>query len=129
MIVVDTNVIAHLLLPGDPSAACDRLRKKEPEWMAPFLWRDEFTNLLCTLERQGAIDARQSMELLKMALQLMGKRGIHVSPHRVLSVARNTGCSGYDSQFIALAEDLGVKLYTFDKLVLKKCPNLAVRPR
>lgn len=42
--------------------------------------------------------------------------------------ARRTGCSGYDSYYIALAEDLDVKLYTYDKEILRKCAGLAVKP-
>jgi len=43
-------------------------------------------------------------------------------------VARRTGCSGYDSQYIALAEDLGLTLYTWDRQILDRCPQLAIAP-
>jgi hypothetical protein len=36
--------------------------------------------------------------------------------------------SGYDSQYIALAEDLGLKLFTFDKKILSNSGSIAIRP-
>ena len=46
MIVVDTNVLAYLLLPYEFSAAADALFERDPDWAAPILWRSEFRNLL-----------------------------------------------------------------------------------
>ena len=51
-----------------------------------------------------------------------------VPPERVLAVARRTECSGYDSQYVALAEDLGLKLYTCDDGIFEKCPEIAILP-
>ncbi len=52
MIVVDTNVICYLLMPGERTAAAERLFREEPEWIAPRLWLDELLNVLATYERQ-----------------------------------------------------------------------------
>lgn len=129
MIVVDTNVIAYFLLPGERSKAMDRLHKGDPDWVAPRLWLDEFLNVLCTYERGGTLKLGQSEELLGDALALMDESSYEVDPERVLAAARRTGCSGYDSQYISLAEDLSVKLYTCDRLILQKCPGLAFEPK
>lgn len=45
MIVVDSNVLAYLYLPGEHTAAAERLLEREPEWAAPVLWRSEFRNI------------------------------------------------------------------------------------
>ncbi len=129
MIVVDTNVIAYLLIRGERSEAMDRLLADDREWVAPRLWIDEFINILCTYERNGLIDSGESLSLLKDALSLMDGQSYEVPPERILGVARRTGCSGYDSQYIALAEDLGTKLYTCDKKVLRTCPEVATLPK
>ena len=128
MIVVDTNVVAYLLIRGERSEAMDRLQSLDPEWVAPRLWLDEFLNVLCTYERNGGISSDQAVELLDDALALMDGSSYEVPPERVLAVARRTGCSGYDSQYIALAEDLGLKFYTCDRRILKTCPDLAIEP-
>lgn len=42
MIVVDTNVLAYLLLPYEHSSQADVLFKCDPQWVVPILWRSEF---------------------------------------------------------------------------------------
>ena len=128
MIVVDTNIVAYLLIRGERSETMDGLLEMDGEWGAPRLWLDEFLNILCTYERNGLIDAGESAVLLEDALSLLEEGTYEVPPERTLSVARRTGCCGYDSQYVALAEDLGVKLYTCDKKILAACPGLAIEP-
>jgi predicted nucleic acid-binding protein len=126
--VVDANVIAYLLIRGERSAAADRLLEREPDWAAPRLWLDEFLNILCNCERQGKLAPALAVELLEDALALMADHAWEVPPERVLAVARRTGLSGYDSQYVALAEDLGLKLHTCDQAILARCPGLAALP-
>jgi len=129
VIVVDTNVISYLLIGGDRSEAMDRLLAEEKEWAAPRLWLDEFLNVLSTYERNGLLSTEQVAPILNDALTLMEGFSYEVPPERVLAVARRTGCSAYDSQYIALAEDLGTKLYTCDRRILANCKELAVEPK
>ena len=55
MIVVDTNVLAYLLLPYEFSAQADALYKRDPAWAAPIFWRSEFRNLLAGYLRRKAL--------------------------------------------------------------------------
>ena len=129
MIVVDTNVISYLLIRGERSEAMDRLYRREPHWVAPSLWADEFINVVCTYERAGLLRPEETYPLVEEATQVMAGGSYEVPPQRILEVARRTGCSGYDSQYIALAEDLGVPLYTCDGGILDRCGDLAVLPQ
>ena len=67
MIVVDTNVICYLLMPGERTAAADRLYRADPEWIAPRLWLDELLNVLATSERQAFLYAEQAAAILRGA--------------------------------------------------------------
>lgn len=128
MIVVDTNVIAYLFLRGEHSAAVDRLLRVDSDWVAPRLWLDEFLNVLTISERAGVINSVTSNQILQEACELMEGRDYDVNSERVLATARRTGCSAYDSQYVCLAEDLGVRLYTFDKGILAKQNKIALKP-
>lgn len=128
MIVVDSNIIIYLLLPGPQTPAVERLRQTDPDWVAPRLWEDEFLNVLASCERRRMLSADQAIGLAADALELMTDRSFDVPPLRTLAVARRTGCSGYDSQYLALAEELGLKLLTFDRQLVAKGDGLALCP-
>jgi predicted nucleic acid-binding protein len=129
MIVVDANVIVYFLVEGEKTGATERLSNLDSEWVAPRLWLDEFTNVLCTHERAGKLTSLLAEMILKNALALMDGAAYEISPGRILTVSRRTGCSGYDSQYIALAEDLDVPLHTLDKKILQNCPVVARLPQ
>lgn len=128
MIVVDTNIIAYFLIRGQHSQDVDRLLATDSHWVAPRLWLDEFINILCTYERNDVLTSNQVNERLDRAITLMDGCSFEIPSKRVLAIARRTRCSGYDSQYIALAEDLGIPLYTYDKRILQQCPEIAKTP-
>lgn len=128
MIVVDANVLIYLVLPGDYSVACSALYSFDPDWHAPRLWRDEVLNVLATYERQGMLSRVDALRAFAGAVDVIGSNEYDLQAERVLSVAARTQCSGYDAQYVSLAEDLGLTLYTFDYRVLKAVPDLAIRP-
>lgn len=128
MIVADCTVIVRLILATDDPVPAEMLRIREADWCAPALWQAEFASVLRKYERAGLLSAAGCNECSKRALELFAQSTHHVSIARVLDTARRTGCSSYDSYYIALAEDLNLKLYTYDTEVLKKCPRLAKLP-
>lgn len=129
MIVVDSNILAYFFIPGRYTKNVERLRLQDSDWVAPRLWQDEFANILCAYERTRQLTAEQTLELAVDALELIRDNSFSISFERVLAVARKTGCSAYDSQYIALSEDLGVPLYTFDRKILVSCPEIAKAPK
>jgi predicted nucleic acid-binding protein len=67
------------------------------------------------------------------ALQLAGEAELlfhgneySIPSNRILKLAAGSKCSAYDCEYIALAEDLGLKLVTSDKIILSAFPKLAV---
>jgi predicted nucleic acid-binding protein len=48
-----------------------------------------------------------------------------VESAHVLSLANRSGCSAYDCEFVALAEDLGTRLVSNDNAVLRAFPAVS----
>jgi len=102
VIVVDTNVLAYLLIPGERTALADQVYQRDPEWLAPALWRHEFLNVLRLYVRKKLLSIAQAVELEKRGHDVIRS---HLQPtsRRVLELSFQSGCSGYDCEFVALA--------------------------
>lgn len=88
---------------------------------------DAFVNVLCAYERLGRTTTSENLRRIELAESVVA-RSYEIPPARILALARRTGCSGYDSQYLALAEDLDVPLYTLDEKIVRSAPALARRP-
>ncbi len=126
MIVVDTNVIASLLLPtSQQTQAAMALLERDRDWTAPVLWRSEFCNILATGVRNRWLAEEQAMEALSGAVALLDGAEYRVPADEVLRTAIESGCTAYDCEFVVLARDLGVDLVTVDHALLKAFPRIA----
>lgn len=123
MIVVDTNVLAYLYLPGERTADAEALLKQNPDWAAPVLWRSEFRNILAGYTRRKTLTFEQACSLQSEAEGLLFGAEFEVDSRAVLELVRDSDCSAYDCEFIALAIKLDTKLVTADKKVLSAFPN------
>jgi predicted nucleic acid-binding protein len=126
MKVIDANVIAYLMIKGKYTEKAKILLKQDPEWVAPLLWRSEYRNVLSTYVRNDYFDLSQALFLAKKAEELMRDGEYQVHSKAVLELAKQSGQSAYDCEYIALAIDLGIKLVTTDKQLLKAFPNVTV---
>ncbi|MBD3385254.1 PIN domain-containing protein [candidate division KSB1 bacterium] len=126
MKVIDANVIAYLLIEGRYTDKAKQLLKKDPEWIAPLLWRSEYRNVLATYVRNKYFDLSQALFLVKKAEELMQGGEYQVQSKDVLELAKESGCSAYDCEYVALAKDLGAKLITTDKQLIKAFPNITI---
>ncbi|MCH8487900.1 MAG: type II toxin-antitoxin system VapC family toxin [Candidatus Cyclonatronum sp.] len=128
MIVVDNNILAHFWLPSEHSMHCEELFRWDPEWVAPVLWKSEFRNVITLYLRKNLIDLPDAIRITEKAAMQMQEREFHVNSVQVYSLAVKSGCSAYDCEFVSLAEELDVKLITFDKQILRAFPNRAAKP-
>ena len=126
MIVVDTNVVAYLFLPGDWTDAARSALQADPAWAAPLLWRRELRNVLALYLRRRHLKLKEALEVQHAAEALMAGREYAVESEAVLSLAAASGRSAYDCEFVALAQALGVSLVTSDRQVLSAFPETAV---
>ncbi|QIM54363.1 type II toxin-antitoxin system VapC family toxin [Hydrogenophaga crocea] len=114
MIVVDTNVIAYLYLPGPYTAAAEGLLLTDGDWAAPVLWRSELRNILSTYLRKSLLALEDAYRIQREAEALMADREYEVDSLDVLQLAQSSGCSAYDCEFVVLARRLGTALITQD---------------
>lgn len=126
MIVVDSNVMAYLYLPCEYTVAAEALLERDSEWAAPVLWRSEFRNILAGYLRRKTISFEQVCSLQAEAERLLDGLEHEVSSRDVMELVRDSDCSAYDCEFIALANKLETKLITMDKKLLKAFPNVAM---
>ena len=125
MIVVDSNVLAYLYLPGPFTLAAEALMQREPEWAAPVLWRSEFRNILAGYLRRDMLSFEQVCALQAEAESLLSGFEYEVPSTEVLELVRQSNCSAYDCEFVALAMRLNVKLVTMDRKVRAAFPQWA----
>ena len=126
MIVVDTNIIAYLFLPSEHSSQAELLLRRDPQWVAPVLWRSEFHNVLALYIRKSILSLEEALDLMDDATDLMQDQEFAVSSPRVLSLVAASTCSAYGCEFVALAQMLGVPLVTADRRILNQFPLWAV---
>ena len=126
MIVVDTNILAYLYLPGDFTEQAEALLAQDADWVAPTLWRSEFRNILAGFMRRGTLTFDQAYAIQREAEALLSGREYDMDSYDVLALVRKSDCSAYDCEFVALAVRLGIRLATMDKKVLRGFPAEAV---
>ena len=126
MIVVDVNVIAYLWLPGDLTPFAEKTLQRDPEWIAPLLWRSEFCNILAGYMRRGQLKLENARRTIEEAELQMASCEFVVPSSQILALAARTRCSAYDCEYAALAIDRGVSLITADEGLLAAFPHVAV---
>ena len=126
MLVVDSNILAYLYLPGEFNARAEALLQQDAEWAAPLLWRSEFRNILAGYLRRGALTFDNTVAIQQEAEALMQGAEFEVNSTQVLELVRASTCSAYDCEFVALAQQLDTKLVTMDKKVLQAFQQDAV---
>lgn len=129
MIIVDTNIIAYLLIPGERTQEAQSLYQKDPDWISSTLWKSEFRSVLSQYLKKNLIKIKDALDLMKEAEEIMSEGEYEVESSSVLRLSKESKCSAYDCEFVALAEEFQARLVTTDKLVLKEFPNIALELR
>ncbi len=125
MIVVDSNILAYLYLPAEYTEAAEALFETDPDWAAPVLWRSEFRNILAGYLRRGSLGLDQALAIQEEAEALLAGAEYEVDSRSVMALVKDSDCSAYDCEFVALAMQLGTSLVTMDGKLLRAFPNVA----
>ncbi len=129
--IVDTNVVAYLLLGTEPFATEARqFLVGVSRLMAPALWEAEIANVIWMATRSAVISPDEGAVRLRLAMRLgIESVPLHTLLQGALLRAVTSGVAVYDCLFVELAIREACPLVTFDRAVLKAFPDVAVRPR
>lgn len=125
MIAVDSTVLADWLFNGGALRdSAIRLQSLDPEWACLALVRYELGNVAWKLSRAGWL----SIEDVVLGWAALGVSGIkmvdEVGWPEVSALAQAKEISFYDAAHVWLAMSRGIPLYSRDRALRGKCPEV-----
>ena len=128
MIVVDNDVISYFWIRMDTERAslAQDVRERDPDWVAPRVWRSEFRNVLRGYMSGGYMTLAEAIDYARRAEEDLRESTRSVPTRRVLQLVDETDHSAYDCEYVALAQELNVTLVTGDRAVAHLFPDTAV---
>ena len=126
MIVADSNALAYLTIRSEFSALAEAVFAVDACWAAPLLWLSEYRNTLAKYIQHRGMTMESALLSLRSAEEVIGGREYKVSSEKVLELVKNSGCTAYDCEYVALAQDLKVPLLTTNQQLLRAFPKTAV---
>jgi predicted nucleic acid-binding protein len=126
VIVADANLLVHAILPGELNEPAEKVFLRDPEWCAPMLWRSEFRNVLAGCLRRGDMTYPETLSAIRRAEAILGGREYMTQDAAVMQFVRDSRCTAYDCEYVALAAELGAPLVTADRKLLNAFPKIAV---
>ncbi len=126
MIVVDANVIAYAVIPGEKTEWALAAIETDADWVAPTLWRSELRNILATSVRTKRLTMPQALASWQQAVGLVTDAGLEPDCARVLQLSARSGACAYDCEYVALAEALAVPFVTADERLGRRFCEVAI---
>jgi len=124
MVLVDTNVIAPLYVRSARTEAVEELFARDAVWRTEPLALIELSNVLVTYERSRYITAATARDCLNRAAAFLQPQLFRVSHQAALEAALDYRVTAYDARFLALADQLGIRLITEDARLRAAAPAL-----
>ena len=112
MVVVDTSILAYLLIEGDRSRDARALYKRDADWKGEAFMLIEYSNIRATYLRAGALSRSQAQSLVAevetcAALCRIHRRLCHDRFERGQGAAR---CAGVSRQRVRLGASWGISM-------------------
>jgi predicted nucleic acid-binding protein len=125
VIVIDANILIYSLIESDHTPLVNRLRGKDADWRTTVLCLHETLNVLATYQRRGILSLAQCRELLVHADHFIEVAQCEVEMDAALTVAAEYEVTGYDAQYVALAQSLNAPLITEDRKLRQAVTGIA----
>jgi predicted nucleic acid-binding protein len=126
MIVADTNLIAYLFIEGEFTEQAELVYQSDPDWVAPYLWRSEFRNILALYLRKKFLELEAAKAIMFQAENLLSGKEFELDSESILAQIAQSSLSAYDCEYVVLAQKLGVKLVTSDQKILRSFPAITI---
>jgi predicted nucleic acid-binding protein len=124
VLIIDTNVVAYLLIDGDYTAAARLLHRRDDDWRSEAFIMVEFTNVLTASIAARRMNLVLAQRFLADATSLLHGKLASVPHGSVLSLAVQYRVTAYDARFLALAQQLDRRLVTEDAKLRAAAPKL-----
>ena len=124
MVIVDTNIVAPLYVRSARTDAVTQLFALDALWRTEPLALIELSNVLITYERARYITTARARDCLNRAAAFLQPHLFRVSHQAALDAAFRYGTTAYDARFLALAQQLRMRLVTEDAKLRAVAPAL-----
>jgi predicted nucleic acid-binding protein len=114
------------VLPGERTKAALALAERDPEWVAPALWRRELRNVLATMMRVRRLPLSQALAASAVAEALVTDAAVEPSTEECLRLAARGRVSAWDAEFVFVAEAVGLPLVSADSRLARAFPGSVV---
>lgn len=126
MIIADTNLIAYFLIEGEETKQAAACAERDPVWLAPAVWRHEFTNVLSQNVRLRGLPIDDALRALGAADELIDTVTMRGLDERIIRWSADHGLASYDAEFVIAAEVADVRLVTADKALIREAGPRAI---
>jgi predicted nucleic acid-binding protein len=127
VIVVDTNVVAAVIIRGATTPDAFTARSRDREWLAPRLLRSELLNAIAKyVVVAGTLDRDEAVKTFRHGLSLVTLAEDEAQPLDIFNLCARHGITAYDAEFVNLAISENVRPVTLDGAVLRAFPDVAV---
>lgn len=124
MLVVDTNIVAYLLIEGDHTATARLLHRRDDDWRSEAFIMVEFVNVLTASIAARRMNLVLARGFLTQAISLLHGRLASIPHDAVLSLATQYRVTAYDARFLTVAQRLNTRLVTEDAKLRVAAPQL-----
>ena len=124
MVAVDTNIVVALFIRGRFSDDALKLQRKDSVWRTEPFTLVEFSNVFATYQRARYLSKAAALERLQLAEEFLSPNYLRVSNQSALELALQYRVSVYDARFLAVADQLRLRLITEDIQLRTAAPAL-----
>lgn len=126
MIIADTCLVTHLFNETALTHVAQKILEKDPHWILPSLWQEEYANVLSKLARKEHRPIEEVIDHFNYTVDELKEFERPVDDKKALRVSIENKISVYDAHFVVLAIQFETLLITEDVEILKKCPHYSI---